>query len=139
MKTLKNLFCSALFILLSALVSAQEPATITLTSSKNINDAKELIVDLEGDIITDTWDKDYIRIEMEIKADEVSKEVVKYLVRKNRFRIKTQYLNSESIMFYTPNLNLPVYINGRKLSENISYKISVPKNVSVFDKSSMDL
>ena len=139
MKTLKNICFSTVLILLNTIIYAQEPATITLVSSKNLDGATELIVDLDGEVITDTWAKDYIRIEIEIKADDVSREVVKHLVRKGRFRAKAQNLNSESMLLNMPNLQLPVYINGNRLSEDISYKISTPKNVVIINKSELEL
>ena len=132
MKTLKNLFLSFMLILFSAFSYAQEPATITLVSSKNIQDASELVVDLDGKIITDTWNKDaLVRIVIEIKANDVSREVVKHLVSKGRFRIKTLQLDDGSMLLFMPNLKLPVFINGRKLTEDISYQIFVPENVVV--------
>ena len=139
MKTLKNLCLTTLAVCLSTLGYAQEPAIITLVSSKNLKNTTELVVDLDGEINTDTWTKDYVRIEIEIKANDISREVIKHLVRKGRFRLKTQELNSESILLYMPNLKLPVFINGNKLSEDISYKISVPKGIKVINKSQTDL
>ena len=72
-----------------------------------------------------------VRIEMEIKADDLSKEVVKHLITKRRFYIKTMVLEDGTAKIYMPNLKIPVYINGRLLSEDISYRILVPENVLV--------
>ena len=139
MKTLKNLCLSTLLVCLTILTYAQEPATITLVSSKNLNGAVELVVDLDGEINTETWTKDYDRIEIEIKANDVSREVIKHLIRKGRFLLKTQNNDSVSMRLYMPNLQLPVYINGNKLSEDISYKITVPKDVYITTKSQGEL
>ena len=138
MKTLKNIFSAILLVCLSTSSYAQEPATITLVSSKNISQASELYVDLDGEISIDTWAKDNVRVEIEIKANDVSREVIKHLVRKGRFRMKTQITDKETVRLYMPNLQLPVYINGKKLSEEISYKITVPKNVYVTKKPSAE-
>jgi hypothetical protein len=136
MKTLKNLSLSALLILFSSFSYIHEPTVITLVSTKNIKDASELIVDFDGEIITDTWNKDnLVRIEMEIKVDDISRAVVKHLVSKRRFAIKTELLDDGSVLLFMPNLKLPVYINGHLLSEDISYRLLVPKNVVVRIKS----
>ena len=136
MKTSKILFASALFALFSVFSFAQEPTVVTLVSSKNIKNASELVVDLDGEIITDTWSKNpIVRIEMEIKVDDISKEVVKHLVTKRRFYVKTMVLEDGSTKIYMPNLKIPVYINGRLLSEDISYRLLVPENVLVRIKS----
>lgn len=141
MKTLKNLSSTAMFVLLTASfgygqdaypANNEEPAVIALVSSKNIHDASELIVELEGEIITDTWNKDTIvRIEMEIKATGVTREVVKHLMTKRRFVIGTQVQEDGSVLLFTPNLKYPVYINGVLLSEDISYRLLVPEDMLV--------
>ena len=132
MKTMKNLILSLLLILFSSFSYPGEPAIVTLVSSKNIKDASELVVDFDGEVITDIWHKDsQVRIEMEIKVNDVSRAVVKYLVTKRRFVIKTQTQEDGSLLLFMPNLNLPVYINGRRLLEDISYRLLVPDNVLV--------
>ena len=132
MKTLKKLLLSSLVLLLSAFTVNNEPAVVTLVSSKNIQSASELIVDFDGEIMTDTWSKDkLVRIEMEIKVDDVSREVVKHLVTKRRFAIEKEAIGDGVVLLSMPNLKLPVYINGRLLTEDISYRLLVPENVSV--------
>ena len=132
MKTFKNLFILLLLILFSSFSYPDEPAVVTLVSSKNINDASELVVDFDGEVITNTWKKDsQVRIEIQIKTNDMSREVVKYLVTKRRFIIKTQTQDDGSVLLFMPNLKLPVFINGRRLSEDISYRLLVPENVLV--------
>ncbi len=132
MKTPKNLFLTILVTLFTTFSFAQEPATVTLVSSKNIQDATELVVDLDGEVITDTWSKDAIvRVEIEIQANDVTREVIKHLITKRRFVVKVLSLDNGSTTLYMPNLQLPVYINGHRLSEVISFRLLVPENVSV--------
>ena len=133
MKTLKNLSLTLLLVVYSLFSYAQdEPSLTTLVSSKNIKDAGELVVDFDGEIITDTWNKDdLVRIVMEIKSDDMTKEVVKYLVSEGRFLIKTRQLDDGSVTLFMPNIKKEIYINGRRLSEDISYQLFVPENVLV--------
>ncbi len=133
MKTPKNLFLTSLLVLLfSAFSFAQEPTIVTLVSSKNIQNAVELVVDLDGEIITDTWNKDaVVRIEIEIKTNDVSKEVIKHLISKRRFAVNVLTLEDGSTTIYMPNIEFPVYINGHRLSEVISYRLLVPEDVLV--------
>ena len=132
MKTLKNLFLALFLILFSSFSFPGEPAVVTLVSSRNIKDASELVVDFDGEVITDTWSKNsQVRIEMEIKTNDMSREVVKYLVTKRRFVVKTLTQDDGSVLLFMPNLKLPVFINGRRLSEDISYRLLVPENVLV--------
>ena len=132
MKTLKSSFVTILVTLFVTFSFAQEPATVTLVSSKNIKDASELVVDLDGEIITETWNKDAIvRIVIEIKADDVTREVVKHLIAERRFVVRTLPLEDGATLIYMPNVKLPAYINGVPVSENISYRLLVPENVLV--------
>ena len=132
MKTLKSSFVTILVTLFVTFSFAQEPATVTLVSSKNIKDASELVVDFDGEIITDTWSKDAIvRIEIEIKADDVTREVIKHLIEKRRFVVRTLPLEDGTTLIYMPNVKLPAYINGNLVSESISYRLLVPENVLV--------
>ncbi len=133
MKTLKNLSLTIMLIIYSSFSYAQDDASLTtLVSSKNIKDAGELVVDFDGEIITDTWNKDaLVRIVMEIKSDDVTKEVVKYLVSEGRFMIKIKHLDDGSVALYMPNIKKEIYINGQRLSEDISYQLFVPENVLV--------
>jgi hypothetical protein len=95
-------------------------------------DAGELVVDFDGEIITDTWNKDaLVRIVMEIESDDMTKEVVKYLVSEGRFLIKTRQLDDGSVALYMPNIKKEIYINGQRLSEDITYQLFVPENVLV--------
>lgn len=139
MKTIKKISLSILFILFVFISYAQEPATITLVTSKNVNDAGELFVDLDGKINTDVWTKTHVRIVMEIKADGVTREVAKTLMRKGRFLIEVKSLDEQSVLLSMPNLQNPVYINGYKLTENITFRIFVPENLIVKFKSWEDL
>jgi hypothetical protein len=133
MKTLKNLSLTLLLVVYSLFSYAQdEPSITTLVSSKNIKDAGELVVDFDGEIITDTWNKDaLVRIVMEIKSDDMTKEVVKYLVSEGRFFIKTKHLDDGSVALFMPNIKKEIYINGSRLSEDITFQLFVPENVLV--------
>jgi hypothetical protein len=91
-----------------------------------------MVVDLDGEIMTNTWNKnDIVRIEIEIKANNVTRDVVKHLVRKGRFYLQMEYAEEGTVILSMPNLLQKVTINGRALTEDISYRLFVPKNVMV--------
>ena len=122
-----------LLIFFSAFSYNNEPTIITIVSSKNIKKASELIVDFEGEIVTDTWNKDeYVRIEMEIKVEEIGIESIRYIKSElRRYLVKKMKVNDESVMLSMPNLKDSIIINGRILKEEIYYRLLVPKNVTV--------
>ena len=140
MKTKEKYLLLAIFMLCSLLTFGQynaesgleEPSVTTLVSTKNIYDASELVVDLNGEVFTETWNtKERIRIEIEIKTTGLSKEVIKHLIRKRRYVFKIQQLAPLSMLLYMPNIDLPVIFNGEHLVEIISYRLKVPEGVTV--------
>ncbi len=139
MKTLKIQILSTLMILSSTFFYAQEPSVTKLKNSQNIFDASTLYLELDGDINTEIWNKDYVLIQMEIRAKNVSLEVAKHLISKERFCFKLQALEDGSLVLFMPNFKLPVYINGRRLTEDISYQVYVPQDLKVKFRASMDL
>ena len=88
-----------MMILLSFYAEAQEPATIILGIAPETNGTSELVTELQGEVTFTSWDKDYVHIEMKIKATDASLEVAKYLISRERFCIKTKYLDDGSQVF----------------------------------------
>ncbi len=139
MKTLKTQILSTLLILSSIFLFAQEPSVTSISNPQNIFDASTLYLELDGDINTETWNNDYVLIQMEISAKNVSCETAKYLISVERFCLKLQAREDGSLVFYMPNLKLPVLINGERLWEDISYHVYVPQDVKVKFRSPMSI
>ena len=134
MKTPKKVISTTVLILMVLFSYAQNQEKITLVSSKNLNGANTLFVDLYGKVQTESWDKDFVRIILEIKTKGVTREVVKHLVSKKRFYINSYKTDQTSLKLSNPNISLPVYINGRQLKEDINYKLYIPHNAIVIVK-----
>ena len=135
MKTLKNLFSLFMLILISAFSYAQEPSAIFISNTQDIQNANELYTDFDGAITATTWDRDYVLIEMEIEANNVSLGVAKYLVSQERFCLKMRQLDSRTMVLSMPKCKHEVYINGQRLIEQISYQVFLPKGVILNVKS----
>jgi len=138
MKNSKNVLLTTALILIASFSFAQEQETVTLVSSKNLNGATEVFVDLQGNVQTESWDKDFIRIVLEIKTNGVTREVIKHLMTKKRFKVSSYKEGQDSLQLSNPNLTLPVYINGKRLKESVSYTIFAPRNVLVVINSEQD-
>ena len=131
MKNSKMHFSLFLMLLLSVFAYAQNQATLVLGIAQEIEDAKELVANLNGEITSTTWDKDYVHVEMRIKANDINLEIAKYLISMERFCMRAYQFDNGSVVLFMPNYELPVYINGVKLSEETSYQIFVPEGVTV--------
>lgn len=132
MRNLKTLLLTTSFILISLFSFGQDQETITFVSSKSMEGASNVILDLQGNVQTELWNEDYVRIVLEVKTTGLTKEVVRHLASKKRFQIEVNKANSNTLILLNSNMNMPVYINGRELKEDISYKIYIPQNTIVF-------
>ena len=136
MKTIKNLAHFLLLLLFSVFSNAQEampePLILTLEHSKSIQNASELVIDLKGEIMAETWDEDNnIWIEIKIKSNDWTCGVVECLLGNGRFRLDLEILEDGILYLSMPGLRNNVIVNGKPLAESISIRVLVPKNVLV--------
>lgn len=134
MKNLNIVLLITSFIFMSLFANAQAQETVTLVSSKNLHGATEIIFDLQGEVKTESWDRDFIRIVIEIKTKGVKKETIKHLIAKGHFKIASSKTSNNNLELLSPNVLMPVYINGQKLRKDISYQVFVPQNTAVIIK-----
>ena len=126
MKNLKSIFLTILLTLISTLSFAQDQETVTLVCSKNLHGATEVLLDLDGEVTTEFWDKDYVRVVIQIKSNGVSKEVVKHLMTTKRFNVSGMRINENTFELSMPNITLSAFINGQKLQEEVSFQLFLP-------------
>ncbi len=138
MKNSKNVLLTTVLTLLGLFSFAQDQETVTLISSKNLYGATQVFVDLYGNVQTESWDQDFIRIVLKVKTNGVTREVVKHLMTKKRFKITSFKKDLSCLQLSNPNLTLPVYINGKRLKEDVNYTIFAPRNIRVVINSDRD-
>ena len=126
MKNLKSISLALFITLTSTLAFAQELTPVTIAYSNSLNGATEVFIDLNGQVSTEFWDKDYIKVIMQIKAKGVSKKVIKYLISKKRFFITGKKISDTLYKISMPNINKPIFINGQEIQEELSFQIFLP-------------
>ena len=126
MKNLNNIILTASLILVSFFSFAQEQETVTLVCSKNLHGATDVVLDLNGTVTTSFWDKDYVRITIQIKSNGISKEVIRYLMTQKRFNVSGMRVSDYIFEISMPNIELPAFINGQKIQEEVSYHVILP-------------
>ncbi|MFT5165125.1 MAG: hypothetical protein ACI8P3_000349 [Saprospiraceae bacterium] len=139
MKNLKSISLVILITLTSTLAFTQEQATATMACAKNLFGATEILLDLNGEVNTEFWDKDYVRVVIQIKSNGVTKEAIKHLISKKRFTISGMRITDSIFEISMPNIDLPVLINGQEFHEELSFQIFLPQTTFVTMASDLQL
>ncbi len=137
MKNLKNLTLTTTLILIGFFSFAQEQETVTFVCTKNLHGATDVLLDLNGDITTEFWDKDYVRVVIQIKSNGATKEVIKHLMTEKRFNISGMKITENTFEISMPNIYLPAFINGQEFQEEISFQVFLPHYTLVMRQSEM--
>jgi hypothetical protein len=137
MKNLINAILTSLLILTTLFSYAQESETVTLVCSKDLHGATDVFLDLNGEVTTEFWDKDYIRVVIQIKSNGVSREVVKHLMTIKRFNVSGMRINENTFELSMPNIDLPAFINGQELQEDLSFQLFLPHYTLVMMQSEL--
>ena len=109
MKNLKSISLALFITITSTLTFAQELTPVTIAYSNSLHGATEVFIDLNGQVSTEFWDKDYIKVVMQIKSKGISKKVIKYLISKNRFFISGKKITDTIYKLSMPNINKPIF------------------------------
>lgn len=119
----------SLFLLCSTILWGQEAVVQTLNPQKcpnvNIKVPHQLIQH-------EAWDDGGIRVDIVIKSD-LPQEVLEALQKANRYALEGKK-EAEHYYIKAPNMDIPLLVNGAKIKEKISIKISTPEYISMNDE-----
>ncbi len=116
-----------------AIANAQQ-ANKTLVKTLDINSVETLFVDLDGEIITKTWDTEgFARVQIAITYENASTNIMRFLISKGRYNLSLTPDTVGAFMINQPNYKEDVQIDkeGSLLIEKLIYTFYVPKGVSV--------
>jgi len=129
MKNLKYALLSSVIFLCSNIILAQQKTSICFVNTiKNQNDF--VILNMGDDTETTEWDKNYIRVLVNVEAKNISRGTLKYLARTGRYKVLTKQGES-FLQLSNPTLSKYIKVGGIDLNEKISYQIFVPRNTNV--------
>jgi hypothetical protein len=126
-----------IFCLLCYLTAANaQTSSKTLVKTLDITGVETLFVDLDGEIITENWDRDnFARIQIAITYENASVNIMTFLISKGRYNLELSPKIENSFAIYQPNYKDNIQINkdGSLLIEKISYTFYVPENVKIIN------
>ncbi len=90
----------------------------------------KVIINLDDHCYTTFWEKDYIRVQIEVKTNLSKRTTLTHLIAQERYKCKrTTY--GQTAMLSFPELKKQVHINSKQLEEVIAIKITVPYGTKV--------
>ena len=130
MKNLKINLIATLFFLTCQFSFGQTATSVTFVKSINTMDANKLVVDLNGIIETEYWNKDHIRVLVTVKADNATRETIKCLAMNQQFKITTHFDEATGhLSLSMPNMHLPISVNGNNVDPELNFKIFMPNDM----------
>jgi len=127
---MKNIFL--LVFMFFASISVAQQAQKTLLKTFNVNGHQQVVLNVEGNVDVEKWNEPTVRVQMHITYNNASVHVMKYLISKGRYNLKS-VSTADGFEISNPNAGKDVKISkeGKLLSETITYKVFVPENMSV--------
>lgn len=125
---MKHLLLSFVFSLL-LVGQATSQAKTTLVKSLPTNELSTSI-NLPGEVASSEWDKNYIRVTINIQASNTTDQILKRLVSLGRYELKTVEKEG-GLEISMPKIAHLVTIKGVDLEEIFSFEVQLPKGMKI--------
>lgn len=119
-----------LLLVCSIVVCTNAQAERTLIKSLPLNEATAVKLDLLGRVTVKKWDKDFIRLTVDIQLQNFNETILKHLIEVGRYDLVTDQTAGQ-LLVAMPNIAKTVTIRGTELRERFEYTIAVPEGLSV--------
>ena len=131
MKTQKSLLTILILSLFTAVTFAQTGLQKTFTSVVHPGESNMVFFDLPGVVEVQVWDRNYIRVEIDIKTNLKNEEVFNYLKESGRYDIEKGYNTFYLMVLDIPNIREEVLVNNIALLESFKFKVTVPWSIDI--------
>lgn len=113
-------------------ISVAQQAQKNLLKTFDLNGQREVVANLDGEVLIERWNNSSMRVQMEISYENASVNIMTYLISKGRYNLTTTP-SAQGLLVTSPNAEKPAQISkdGTLLKEKIVYTIFVPHNVTV--------
>lgn len=125
---MKHLLLSFAFLLL-LVGQATSQAKTTLVKSLPTNESSTSI-NLPGEVVSSEWDKNHIRVTINIQASNTSDQILKRLVSLGRYELKSVETDG-ALEISMPKIAHLVTIKGVDLEEIFSFEVQLPKGMKI--------
>ncbi|MEN0002952.1 MAG: hypothetical protein AAF798_02365 [Bacteroidota bacterium] len=129
MKIIKFATIFALTFLVTTTLVAQQ-AEKTLVKAFNLQGHDLIQIELDGPVEVRTWKQNILRVQMVIKLENGSENLLKSLVQIGRYNLKSG-IGEQGFHIFAPNMKREVKIGGKVINESLTYVIYAPEGVQV--------
>ena len=131
MKTKKILFTILMLVVLLSVSFAQEGLQKVFTTVVHPGESNMVFFDLPGEVEVKVWDRDYIKVEIDVATNLKNEEVLEYLKESGRYNIEKGYNTYYLMVLNIPNINEEVLVNRIALEESFKFRVTVPWDIDV--------
>lgn len=89
-------------------------------------ESRSVIADLDGEVVFEEWDKDFVRVTATVQLTNFDEEMLKRLAIAGRYDLQSS-LEDGAMYIRMPKLAKQIEIRGQKLEDKVYYKIAVPE------------
>ena len=126
MKTITTL----MLMLLMTTISFGQNAEKILVKAFNLKGNNAVVLNLDGNTEVETWNENYVRVQMTIGIENGSEGMLKSLIKVGRYNL-TGTATADGFEITMPNIAKKVTVGGQELNEKFSYIVYAPQKVSV--------
>lgn len=117
-------------LMLVTTISFGQNAEKILVKAFNLQGQNAVVLNLAGNTEVETWNENYVRVQMTIGLKNGSDATLNGLIKARRYNL-TGVVGSGGFEIAMPNVAKKVTIGGQELQEVFSYTVYAPNNVSV--------
>ena len=115
--------------LCSTSLFAQSGLQKTLISTVVPGEYNMVFFDLPGEVEVDVWDRDYIKVEIDVQTNLENEKVFNYLQESGRYHVTKDYNTYYFMVLNLSNLKEEITVNNVALEESFKFKVMVPWDI----------
>lgn len=121
---------TTMLMLLMTTISFGQNAEKILVKAFNLQGNNAVVLNLDGNTEVETWNENYVRVQMTIGLENGSEGMLKSLIKVGRYNL-TGTDGAKGFEITMPNIAKKVSVGGQELTEKFSYIVYAPQKVTV--------
>ena len=127
---IRNYFFAILTIsLLSVCTFAQSGLQKTFISSILPGESTLVFLDLPGEVEVEVWDRNYIKVEIDVQTNLKNEAVFNYLNESGRYHVTKDFNSYYFMVLNLSNTKDEVSVNKTALQETFKFKVLIPWDI----------
>ncbi|MCB0568771.1 MAG: hypothetical protein KDC66_03360 [Phaeodactylibacter sp.] len=120
----------AILLLFVSVFAYGQEVEKTLVKSFNLEGNQAVTFDVPGAVELQTWNNNYLRVQIQVSLENGSEALLKSLVQAGRYNLRSEEKDG-AYTIVAPDLGREVRIGGKPIVDKVSFLIHAPENVLV--------